>query len=563
MGTKKNTPASGLMTALIGARFTVVGLFFGGAFLWRQVAEIRAVDTYQRVDATIDHVALSSGSKGSLTLSVKYHYQWAGRRLEGDRVAPLAMKSNSDKEDWHARLSAKMARQETVAAWLDPSQPQKVMLDKTVSWAGVLLLSIFGVGFPLMGAFLIREGLRIWRSPQTPEPISLPPAPDSPQFNPAGQAPSSTNVTTNHVVARRFLAALMAAVSLFCVLWIYNTWPSNYKEILASEGSYLRFIGLIFPLFGLFMLVPVWRIWQVYRRLPDAPSSPPPLQPAAKAPPEPATAALGAAALTPGQVTAAPNRTRLIFLLGLLVAACATYVQKESVLAWAASKGWLPGPQMHAVALPDLPPLKPADQALIDAAQRGDAAGVNHALDSGAHVNVYDNTGESALLQAAALGHDDVVRTLLQRGADLQFTNSIHPHQRGDTALLRAAYRGHADLFEFLLKAGAHADVKNQWGWSAVHMAAAGDCTRCLDALIPRQLPLDEAAHPSRGETPFLMAAGKDATQAMAWLKDHGANTLAKDDHGYDALGWARFYKAPTSETWLRAHVPELSGQGQ
>lgn len=561
MVNKKNTSSSGLIGRIVGIIFILGGLAFS-PFMAQKLAEMLNVDSYQRVSATLDDVRLHPGRKGGMDLHVRYHYQWDGRTLEGRRVTPLTMVSKGDQEAWHDRLKASMDKQETVPAWVDPARPEQVMLDKTVSWSPIFFMSIFVLGFPAMGMWLYRAS-RPTESPPEPQGFAQT-VPEAPKPEPETvDAMDLAASNTDPRVARRVLPAIMLLTCGFSAFWVYNTWPADYQQILASDGSPLRFLRLIFPAFGLIMLAPVWRMFQVYRKLPETAACPLPARAPEALQGSQSPVANSQMAGSPGQVTSGASPARLGVLLLLLALACLTYLQKDALLDWAQGKGWLPSPAPQEVQLPELPPLKPADQALIEAAQKGDAEGTAQALTNGANVDIYDNTGESALLQAAALGHLEVVRTLLQKGADLQFANSVHPHQKGDTALLRAAYRGHAEVFEFLLKAGAHADVKNQWGWSVVHMAAAGDCTRCLDALIPRELPLDEAAHPSRGETPFLMAAGKDATQAMAWLKDHGANTLAKDDHHYDALGWARFYKAQASETWLKANVPTLTGQAQ
>jgi ankyrin repeat protein len=60
-----------------------------------------------------------------------------------------------------------------------------------------------------------------------------------------------------------------------------------------------------------------------------------------------------------------------------------------------------------------------ADERLFRAARHGDRAGVEQALASGAGVNDPSPLdGRTALFRAAAFGHPDVVRTLLEHGAD-------------------------------------------------------------------------------------------------------------------------------------------------
>jgi len=80
------------------------------------------------------------------------------------------------------------------------------------------------------------------------------------------------------------------------------------------------------------------------------------------------------------------------------------------VLGVAGFIGWsmLPGPQFS-----------DQDEALFRAARHGDRAGVEHALKAGASlVHTAPIDRKTALFRAAIFGHADVVRLLLERGAD-------------------------------------------------------------------------------------------------------------------------------------------------
>ncbi|RPB21249.1 ankyrin, partial [Terfezia boudieri ATCC MYA-4762] len=58
----------------------------------------------------------------------------------------------------------------------------------------------------------------------------------------------------------------------------------------------------------------------------------------------------------------------------------------------------------------------------------------------------------TALYSAAYSGHADVVRLLLEKGANIEATRS----DDGATALDSAAYSGHADVVRLLLEKGAN-----------------------------------------------------------------------------------------------------------
>jgi ankyrin repeat protein len=201
------------------------------------------------------------------------------------------------------------------------------------------------------------------------------------------------------------------------------------------------------------------------------------------------------------------------------------------------------------------------DRALVLSVDQDQDDQVEQALKEGADPDATGDSGSSVLMLAAGRGKLSTVEILLQHGADVNFADQTSVNERGDTALLRAAYFGEAAMFERLLKAGARVDVVNRWDWTPVHMAAMGGCIPCLETLRSRGLSLNARAQASRGESPLMLAASRGQVNAMAWLLAQGAEPLQTDSHGYNALGWARFFKARSgpSEGWLLEHVPALA----
>ncbi len=87
------------------------------------------------------------------------------------------------------------------------------------------------------------------------------------------------------------------------------------------------------------------------------------------------------------------------------------------------------------------------DDALIEAARKGDIAKVKTLLAEGAEVNHQDQYGYTALIWAANKGHAEVVKHLLAEGAEVN-----HKNKKGETAL---AVAKNEDVIQLLKTAGA------------------------------------------------------------------------------------------------------------
>src|SRR5687768_12414696 len=67
-----------------------------------------------------------------------------------------------------------------------------------------------------------------------------------------------------------------------------------------------------------------------------------------------------------------------------------------------------------------------ADNSLLDAAQRGDLGSVTKALAQGANVNAKNRYSSTPLILAAMGGHVDIVKLLVDRGADLKARETFY-----------------------------------------------------------------------------------------------------------------------------------------
>jgi outer membrane protein assembly factor BamB/ankyrin repeat protein len=85
------------------------------------------------------------------------------------------------------------------------------------------------------------------------------------------------------------------------------------------------------------------------------------------------------------------------------------------------------------------------------AARRGELPGVTEALQAGVPVNAKTRYGVTALTYASRHGHAEVVKALLEAGAEVNVADSFYH----GTPLSAAAFEGHAEVVRLLLKHGA------------------------------------------------------------------------------------------------------------
>ena len=113
-------------------------------------------------------------------------------------------------------------------------------------------------------------------------------------------------------------------------------------------------------------------------------------------------------------------------------------------------------------------------------ASQGDEAGVVAELGKeDVWINAADSCGSTALMFAAFNGHNNIVKSLLQNGADVNAAKT-----GGCTALIIAAENGHKDIVESLLQNGADVNAVEKNGETALMFAAWKDHKDVVDLLL-------------------------------------------------------------------------------
>ena len=181
------------------------------------------------------------------------------------------------------------------------------------------------------------------------------------------------------------------------------------------------------------------------------------------------------------------------------------------------------------------------------AAENASFAMVEMLLAAGADVNARQTSGLTPLMTAARTGSVDVVRALVNGGADVNAAVT----ETGSTALMWAVSEPHPEIVRLLLDTGADPRASTVKGFTPLMYAARNGDVSTAAALVAAGSDVNEPSADGTHVLPFAIVSGRDAF-AM-YLLEQGADPDGRMG-GVSALHAAAGNVSPWLVEWYRRH---------
>ena len=202
--------------------------------------------------------------------------------------------------------------------------------------------------------------------------------------------------------------------------------------------------------------------------------------------------------------------------------------------------------------------------ALWIAAAKGHFDVVRLLIEQNAEVDSRTSKNSTPLIAAAFIGHLDIVRCLVENGADVNARNNFN-----STPLMLTCHNGHLDVASYLVKHGANINLQDNHGRSCLHDASKEGHVQLACELLAlgakqtqnlnRLTPLLEASNDCKIEMVewFINRPECSKEQRIDALELLGA-TIADDAHAYDIEKAFSFMKRGMEERYEDPSCPLL-----
>jgi hypothetical protein len=218
---------------------------------------------------------------------------------------------------------------------------------------------------------------------------------------------------------------------------------------------------------------------------------------------------------------------------GRLLASGGSAGEDGTIRLW--SLRWIGSPEEQSPGVESQRPLeidaeRMASSSIFTAAEEGNVAEVRRHLEAGASANAtFGQWNKTPLLVAAAAGSQEVVKLLVEMGANVNVADEI-----GSVPVTVAANGGHVDVVRYLIDKGAlyHSP---EIGLHTIANAAFNGQLAVVKYLVEeKSVPVK--GRTTHGDPPLHSAAGNGHIEVVRYLMDHGA-----DPHEAGSFGSTAF----------------------
>lgn len=194
--------------------------------------------------------------------------------------------------------------------------------------------------------------------------------------------------------------------------------------------------------------------------------------------------------------------------------------------------------------------------ALHDAVATNDAAALATAIATVSDINERNGDEATALFLAAEAGRIDLVKSLIDKGADIETGGSS-----GRSPLMIAAAEGNLDIMDLLLSKGADIECStHKTGWTCLMSAAwysRGDAARVL---IKKGADIHKRNED--GSTALSIAAGQEGNvELVRQLIKLGADFQSADNYGFTPLFRAKQAEEAQTQELLEQRIARAEGR--
>jgi ankyrin repeat protein len=171
---------------------------------------------------------------------------------------------------------------------------------------------------------------------------------------------------------------------------------------------------------------------------------------------------------------------------------------------------------------------------LHEAVEAGDYAAVQRFLRDGIDPNAQDGRDATALHIAAARGHLEIAKLLIESGADVDFLID-----EGGTPLMAASALLKPTMIDFLISRGAQPNKKGHDGRFPLvcpfhpDLVLVNEQIQCIRSLVAHGATVNDRT--DSGATPLMKAAWFGNREAVEELLELGADPTLRDNGGRTA----------------------------